>query len=336
MDLVTRYLGMDLRSPLVPSASPLSRDLDSARRLEDAGAGALVMHSLFEEAVRREEEDLPRFLHEQETGFSEAQSFLPAHWDFEHPLEDYVEDIRRLKGALEIPVIASLNGVTPGGWLRHAEEIQAAGADALELNLYYLPTDPEETSAQVEHRYIEVLQLLRGHLHLPINMKLSPWFSALPDMVRRLERAGAAGVTLFNRFYQPDINIDNLRLQPSLHPSTSGEVLLPMRWVALLHGRTELSLGAGSGVHSAADAIKLLLAGADVVHLCSVLLERGPGYLAEVLKGIGEWMEAQGFESVDEFRGRLSFLACADPGDLVRTGYIRILDSYSFPRAGMT
>ncbi len=336
MDLVTRYLGMDIRTPLVPSASPLARDLDSARRLEDAGAGALIMHSLFEEAVRGEEEGMSRFLHEQETGFGEAQSFLPAHWDFEHPLDDYLDNLRRLKEALEIPVVASLNGVSPGGWIKHAEEIQAAGADALELNVYYVPTDPDEDSAQVERRYIDLLQLLRGHLNLPINMKLSPWFSALPAMVRRLERAGASGVALFNRFYQPDINIDSLRLQPSLHPSTSGELLLPMRWIALLHGRTELSLGATSGIHTATDAIKLLLAGTDVVHLCSALLVHGPGHLETVLAGIREWMDAQGFESIDEFRGRLSYLACPDLGELVRTSYIRILDSYSFSPGVMT
>ncbi len=330
MDLSTPYLGLALDSCLVPSASPMTHSIDMAKELEDAGAGAIIMHSLFEEAITAEEEGMVRFLHHQETGFGEAESFLPAYQDFENALDLYLDNLRRLKEALGIPVIASLNGVTRGGWIEHGRELQEAGADALELNVYYIAADPELTSEEVEERYLNLLHDLREHINIPINMKLSPNFSSLANMVKRLDAAGAAGVSLFNRFYQPDINIDSLRTQPSLHPSTSAETLLRMHWIAILYGRGGLSLGATGGVHTAEDAIKLLLAGADVVHLCSALLERGPAYLTKVRNGIEAWMEEKGFESVEEFRGRVSQLHVPDPTEFERANYVRILDSYSF------
>jgi dihydroorotate dehydrogenase (fumarate) len=330
MDLTTSYLGLEIKSPLVPSASPLSRSLDMARELEDAGAGAIVMWSLFEEAITAESETMARFLSQQDTGFAEAGSFLPDHEDFAPGLELYLEGLRKLKEALDIPVVASLNGVTPGGWIEHGRELQQAGADALELNVYYVAADIEQTGAQVEERYLTLLRSLREHISIPINMKLSPTFSSIGNMVRRMEAAGANGVALFNRFYQPDINVDSMRLQPSLHPSTSPDALLAMRWIAILYGRTGLSLGATGGVHTPEDAIKLLLAGADVVHLCSALLAKGPAYLARVRTGIVDWMEEQGFESVDEFRGRVSALSVPNPAELERANYVNILDSYSF------
>ena len=330
MDLTTQYLAMEISTPLVPSASPLSRSIETAKELEDAGAGALIMHSLFEEAITAESETMVRFLHHQETGFAEADSFLPSHEDFPSGLDLYLENLRALKEALDIPVIASLNGVTPGGWIEHARELQAAGADGLELNVYYVAADIHQSGARVEARYLDLLRSLRQQIQIPINMKLSPSFSSLGHMVRQFDAAGANGVALFNRFYEPDINIDRLRLQPSLHPSTSAEALLPMRWIAILYGRTRLSLGATSGVHTPEDAIKLLLAGADVVHLCSALLEQGPSYLTQIRCGIEEWMEDQGFDSVGEFRGRVSALSVSNPAELERANYINILDSYSF------
>jgi len=330
MDLTTTYLGLELTSPIVPSASPLSRSVEMCREMEDAGAGAVIMYSLFEEAITAEEETMTRFLHHQEIGFGEAQSFLPSHEDFQGSLDRYLDNLAALKEGLEIPVIANLNGVTPGGWLRHAKELQEAGADALELNIYHVAGDPAQTGAAVEERYLEVLRALQGEISIPINMKLGPWFSSLANMVQRIEEAGAQGVALFNRFYQPDINVDSLRLQPSLHPSTSQDTLTTMRWIALLHGRTDLSLGATSGIHTAEDAIKLLLAGADVVHMASALLEHGPGHVRTVRNGVEEWMEEHGFESVEEFRGRVSQAAVPDPSELERANYIGILDSYSF------
>jgi dihydroorotate dehydrogenase (fumarate) len=330
MDLTTKYLGLEIDSPLVPSASPLSRSVDMCKEMEDAGAGAIIMWSLFEEAITAEAETAVRFLSEQDTGFAEASSFLPDHEDYAPGMEQYLDNLRRLKEALDIPVIASLNGVTPGGWIAHGKELQDAGADALELNVYYVAADIEQTGAEVEERYLSLLRTLREHIAIPINMKLSPTFSSIGNMVKRMEAAGASGVALFNRFYQPDINVDSLRLQPSLHPSTSPEALLAMRWIAILYGRTGLSLGATGGVHTPEDAIKLLLAGADVVHLCSALLAKGPGYLGHVRTGILDWMEEQGFESLDELRGRVSALSVPNPAEFERANYVNILDSYSF------
>ena len=333
MDLTTQYLGLTLENPLVPSASPLSKSLDLARELEDNGASAIIMWSLFEEAITAESESMVRFLHHQEIGFAETgRGFLPAWQDFESGLELYLENIRRLKEALEVPVVASLNGVTPSGWISHARELEQAGADALELNVYYVAGDISQTGAQVEERYLSLLRELRGHIQIPINMKLSPAFSSIGNLVTQMAAAGAKGVALFNRFYQPDINIDSLRLQPSLHPSTSAEALLAMRWIAILYGRIEgLSLGATGGVHTPEDAIKLLLAGADVVHLCSALLAKGPAYLRVIKQGITDWMEGQGFESVADFRGLVSALSVPNPAEFERANYVSILDSYSFP-----
>jgi len=329
MDLTTRYLGLDLKNPFVPSASPLSRSLEHAKRLEDSGASALIMYSLFEEVVSAETESMVRFLHHQETGFGEADSFLPSHEDFPGELDRYLEQVAALKASLDIPVIASLNGVTLGGWIDHAKEIQDAGADAIELNVYYVAGNIDEAGADVERRYLDLLHELKKHISIPINMKLSPSFSSIAHMVKKLDEAGADGVSLFNRFYQPDINIDTLRLVPSLHPSASHEALLAMRWIAILYGRTELSLGATSGIHTSEDAIKLLLAGADVVHLCSSLLQHGPEHLKTVIDGLTVWMEDQGFDDIDLVRGRVSQMAVANPAEFERANYINVLDSHS-------
>ncbi len=330
MNLTTNYLGLELKNPLVPSASPLSKCLPAARALEDQGAAAIIMSSLFEEAVTAETESLARFLDHQETGFAEAGGgFLPHQEDFASGLDQYLEHLRKLKETLGIPVIASLNGVTPGGWLKHAVDLQQAGADALELNVYFVAADLRQSGAEVEARYLSLLQELRGKVQIPINMKLSPMFSSIGHLVGQLAGAGANGVSLFNRFYQPDIRIDSLRLQARLAPSTSAEALLAMRWIALLYGRIEgLSLGATGGIHTAEDAIKLLLAGADVVHLCSALLEKGPAHLAVILKGIEDWMGEQGFTTIEDFRGRVSALRVQNPAEFERANYLSVLNSY--------
>ncbi|MBK5968080.1 MULTISPECIES: dihydroorotate dehydrogenase-like protein [Thiorhodovibrio] len=332
MDLTTPYLGMSLKNPLVPSASPLSKSVDMSKELEDGGASALIMYSLFEEAIRAETEGMERFQINQGTGFAEADDgFLPDWQEFSTSLDQYLENLRKLKEALDIPVIASLNGVTPGGWIEHGKQLEQAGADALELNVYYIAADITQNGQQVEDRYIELLKQLKGQIKIPVNMKLSSSFSSVGNMVQRLAASGADGVAMFNRFYQPDINIDSLRLQPSLHPSTSAEALLAMRWVAILYGRVEnLSIGATGGIHTPEDVIKLLLAGADVVHLCSVLLKKGAGEIPKMLTGLEHWMEEHGFESVSDMRGRMSALAIPNPAEFERANYVNILDSYSF------
>ena len=329
MDLTSTWLGMSLKNPFVPSASPLSRSLDASKRLEDAGAAAIVMYSLFEEAVRAEEEGMTRFLHHPETGSAEAtNSYLPNHQDFPGELDCYLEQVASLKATLEIPVIASLNGVTAGGWMKHATEIADAGADALELNTYYVAADIGEEGLEVEQRYVTVLSELREQISIPINMKLSPFFSSVGNMVKKLEAAGAAGVSLFNRFYQPDIQIDGMRLQHALTPTRSTDALLAMRWAAMLHGRVGCSIGTTGGIYTTEDAIKMLLAGADVVHLCHVLLQKGPQHLSTLIGELGEWMEQQGFDQLSDLRGRMSQVSVQDPSDYERLNYIRVLESY--------
>jgi len=329
MDLATNYLGMTLKNPLVPSSSPLSRSLEMARLMEDSGAGAIIMHSLFEEAVTRENAAMERFLHGADGGTQDPDDDFGKAMDFPGELDRYLEQVAALKATLEIPVIASLNCVRGGGWLNHATEIADAGADALELNIYFLAGDIGEPGARVEQRYVDLLRELKKRVGIPVNMKLTPSFSSVGNMVKQLEAAGASGVSLFNRYYQPDIDIDKLRMSTHLRPSSSGEVLLPMMWMALLYGRTNLSLGATSGVHEVEDVIKLLLAGADVVHLCSLLMEKGPQQLKLLLGGLEQWMKRQDFESISDVRGRLSQLNVDDPASLERCNYLKVLESFN-------
>jgi len=331
IDLSTDYLGLKLKNPLVPSASPLSRKLDDAKRLEDAGAAALVMYSLFEEELRSEEAMLDRFLLDQAIGHAESSGFMPEPQAYRSGLDHYLEQIHALKSSLEIPVIASLNGVSLSGWVELGAELQEAGADALELNVYYVAGNAEQSGQQVEDRYIELLKSLRAKVNLPIVMKLAPQFSSLPNFVRKLEAAGAQGVSLFNRFFQPDINLEDLSIIDQLKLSTSADSLLAMRWMAILHGRTQLTLAATGGVHTSEDALKMLLAGADVVHMASALLLHGPYRLTEVLKGMESWMEAREYESVGQMKGSLSQQHQKDPSVFARESYIRVLDSFNPP-----
>ncbi len=328
MDLRTHYLGMELKNPLVPSASPLSRSIDMARRLEDAGAAALVMYSMFEEELLHDQEITDGFLHNQAIGHAEATSFLPVHGDMPSKEDRYLEQLQRLKQSLEIPVIASLNGVTPGGWIQHGTALQQAGADALELNVYYIAGDLEQSGADVEQRYVDILTELRKHVTIPIAMKLSPQFSSVANMVKRLEQAGANGVSLFNRFYQPDIDIDSLRVAPQLHLSSSADSLLAMRWIAILYGKVKLTLAATGGIHTASDAAKLLLAGADVTHLCSTLLLHGPKQLTKILTGLRHWLDESPYESLDQLKGVLSQRHAGDATAYARANYVQMLDSY--------
>jgi dihydroorotate dehydrogenase (fumarate) len=329
IDLSTTYMGLALSNPLVPSASPQTRSLDTARQLEDAGAAAIVMHSLFEEELSHQEESMDRFLIHQDIGHAEADSFLPFHPEYKHGLDQYLEQLQALKQALDIPVIASLNGISLHGWLKHGKELEQAGADALELNVYYVAADPNQSAADVEKRYLDILRELRRHVTLPIAMKLSPQFSALPHFVSQLEKAGADAVSLFNRFYQPDIELESGSIIPHLQLSRPAEALLAIRWIAILYGRVSLSLAATGGIHNASDAAKLLLSGADIIHLCSVLLKNGPQYLAEIKRGLEEWLERSEYDSVSDLKGRLSQSHVDDPSAFEHANYVWVLDSYT-------
>jgi dihydroorotate dehydrogenase (fumarate) len=334
IDLSTDYLGLRLKNPLVPSASPLSRNIDTALRLEDAGAAALVMYSLFEEELHAEDAMLERFLLHAELGHGEADSFLPDLGEFQGGLERYLSHLHQLKRRLEIPVVASLNGVSPSGWVELGRALEQAGADALELNVYHVAADMLESGEAVEARYLSLLRELRSVVSLPIVMKLSPFFSSLPNFVKQLELAGAQGVALFNRFYQPDIDLDKLIVVDQLHLSYPDEALLRIRWLSILHGRTQLTLAATGGVHSESEALKLLLVGADVVHLASCLLQHGPDKLTEILAAMQNWMEEKEYESVAQLKGSMSQKNLSDPAAMARSSYLRVLDSFS-PRPGV-
>lgn len=329
IDLTTDYLGFKLANPLIASASPLSRSLDSARRLEDAGAAAIVMFSLFEEELRHQEDAAARFLINQSIGHGEADSFLPFDSHYQHGLDHYLEQLAALKRALKIPVIASLNGTSLDGWVDHGKLLQEAGADALELNVYYLSADINESGAEVEARYLELLKALRKQVSIPIAMKLSPYFSGLAHFIKNLEQAGADGVVLFNRFYQPDIDLDNLQVISQLQWSKSADAQLSLLWVALLYGKLKLSLATTSGVHTAGDALKLILAGADATQLCSVLLKHGPDYLATIKSDLLNWLDQNDYVSIAELKGQLSQQRCSNPGIFERSNYINLLDSFS-------
>ena len=332
MDLATTYLDLELKNPLVVSASPLSRSLDSARRLEDAGMAALVMYSLFEEELLNEQQALEHFMHARDIGFAEATSPLPVPGEYRSGLDDYLEQLHRLKEALAVPVIASLNGVSTNGWVEHGRQLQEAGADALELNVYHVAANADEDGAAVEARYVELLGELRKQVTIPIAMKLSPQFSALAALARRLADAGADGLVLFNRFYQPDIDLDSLEVVPSLKLSTPDELLLRMRWIALLRGRVDLSLAATGGVHGTEEVLKVLLAGADVAQMCSALLQHGPQHLTQTLDGLTRWLEEREYASLRQMIGSVSQQKSPDPAAFERANYMQILHDYTPPR----
>lgn len=328
-DLSTRYLGLKLQNPLVPSASPLSRDLDTAMQMEDAGASALVMYSLFEEEIRHGEQQMLRFLHEQEIGHAEAESYLPVPGAYTSELDAYLEQLTALKSSLDIPIIASLNGISLDGWVEHGKLLQEAGADALELNVYYIAADANEPSAEVEGRYVQLLRELKQHVTLPITMKLSPQFSSVTHMVKLLEAAGADGVALFNRFFQPDIDLETREVTPTLEYSRSEDALLRIRWVAILYGQVKLSLAVTGGIYTAEDALKAMMAGADVTHLCSALLVHGTQRLTEIRDAMNAWLDEHEYESVQQLKGSVSRRHAIDPAAFERANYVEVLDTYT-------
>jgi dihydroorotate dehydrogenase (fumarate) len=328
IDLSTEYLGLKLDNPLVPSSSPLTGELDSAKKLEDAGASALVLPSLFEETIEHEQKQLERFVYSQALGHSEAQSYQPIPEDYSSELDNNLERIQKFKSALDIPVIASLNGISTNGWIDSGKELQQAGADALELNAYYIAADPDTTGEEVENRYLQLLSDLREHVTIPVTMKLSPQFSSLANMVVKLQQGGAHGVSLFNRFYQPDIDLETLHIKPHIELSSSMESLVRIRWIALIRGRVDLSIAATGGLHRTEDIVKALLVGADITHLCSVLLKNGPEYIAILKQELHDWLEQREYTSVTQMKGSVSKSCAINPAALEHSNYMHVIKSY--------
>ena len=328
IDLSTEYLGLKLANPLVPSSSPLTGELDSARQLEDAGASALVLPSLFEEAIEHEQKELERFVHSQALGSYEAQSYQPIPEEYDSELDNYLSRIEQFKSSLDIPVIASLNGISTSGWIDTGKQLQQAGADALELNVYYIAGDPGVSGVDVENRYLQLLADLREHISIPVTMKLSSQFSSVANMVSKLQQAGAQGVSLFNRFYQPDIDLETLHVKPSLELSSSAESLLRIRWIALIRGRVDLSIAATGGFHQTEDIVKALLVGADVTHLCSVLLKQGPEHISVLRQDLQHWLQEHEYDSVAQMKGSVSHSCAINPAALEHSNYMHVIKSY--------
>lgn len=334
LDLRTTYLGLSLHNPLVASASPLSKKLDTVRRLEDAGAAAVVMYSLFEEQIQHDSYELDHYLNRGTDTYAESLSYFPdmGHYYNMGP-EPYLQHLHRVKQAVSIPVIGSLNGVSTGGWIEYAHKIEQAGADALELNIYYLPTDQDLTSAELEDMYVQLVRDVRATVKIPIAIKLSPFFTSIPNIAKRFVQAGADGLVLFNRFYQPNFDLEELEVVPDLELSTSHDLRLPLRWIALLYGRIHTDFALTSGVHTAQDVLKAIMAGANVTMLASSLLLNGIGRLMHILSDMQSWMEEHEYPSLTLMRGSMSQQAVAEPAAFERANYMKALNSYdSFVR----
>lgn len=329
MNLTTTYLGLTLRSPLVPAAAaPLSEDIDNIRRMEDAGAGAVVLHSLFEEQLIREKFELHHHLTYGTESFAESLTYFPEPEEFHVGPELYLEHIRQAKESVSIPIIASLNGYTPGGWVEYAQMMQQAGADAIELNVYYVPTEMNLSGAEVEQNYINILRDVKSEVTIPVAMKLSPFFSNMANMAKRLDDAGANALVLFNRFYQPDIDLDHLEVYPHLILSTPQAARLPMRWIAILYGRLRADLAATGGIQKGQDALKMLMVGAKITQLCSVLLRHGIGHIQVLETEMRRWMEEHEYESVEQMQGSMSQIYCPDASAFERAQYMKAIQSF--------
>jgi len=325
MKLATNYLGLKLKNPVMPGASPMATKLDTVRRLEDAGAAAIQMHSLFEEQITSQQ--LAEFAHTENPAdsFAEAVSYFPHREDYVLGPDRYLEQISKIKEACAIPVIGSLNGISIGGWTDHARLIQQAGADALELNVYYVATNPNESGTEVEKRTLDILEAVKASVTIPVAVKLSSYFSSPGNFAKQLDARGAAGVVMFNRFYQPDINIEELEAVPFLELSNSVELRQRLRWIAIIHGHIKADLALSGGVHSFEDIIKGIMVGANVVQLVSSLLKQGPEFLTKVLGELTAWMETHEYESIDQMRGSMSHARCPDPSVYERGNYLKVL-----------
>ena len=333
MDLSTKYLGLQLRTPLVASASPLSQEVSGIRALEDAGASAVVLYSLFEEQLRQENLELERDLNAGTESFAESLTYFPKSGEFHTGPEGYLNHIRKAKEAVDIPIIASLNGATLGGWTKYAKQVEQAGADAIECNLYFIPTNTEVLGSEIEKIYTDILREVKISVHIPVSAKLSPFFSNLANMAKRLDQMGTDDLVLFNRFYQPDIDLEELEIKPNVLLSSPQELRLPLTWIGILYGRVRASLAATTGVHNPEDVIKLLMVGADVTMLCSALLRHGIGHLRHVEQGVRKWMEEHEYESVQQLQGSMSQLRCPDPGAFERAQYMRAVKSLEHVQA---
>jgi dihydroorotate dehydrogenase (fumarate) len=329
MDLSTTYLGLKLAHPVVVGASPLCGDLDTVRRLEDAGAAALVMNSVFEEQITRERGRTDDDIDSNVNAFAEASSFFPRPSEFRFEPDEYLEQIHRIRAAVGIPVIGSLNGTTASGWLSYARLIEQAGAQALELNVYHVATDPAEDAATVERRAIDIVRAVKGSVKLGVAVKLSPFFSSLAHLATRLEEAGADGLVLFNRFYQPDIDVNELEVRPELHLSDPSELLLRLRWLAILSGQRRLDLSCSGGVHASVGAVKAVMAGASTVQMVSAILRHGPAQVSTIVDGLRLWCDKLGYASVGEMRGCMNLARCPDPSAFERGNYMRVLQSWA-------
>lgn len=332
MSLETRYLGLALKSPLVVSASPISEEIDHIKRCEEAGAAAVVVYSLFEEQLQKDRYELYQNLSGRKQGIAEALGFGSKRKEFPRDPEEHLNHIRKAKAAVQIPIIASLNGNTLGGWMDFAKKIEEAGADALELNLYDFPADPGISSDQIEKNYLEIVRAVREKVKLPLALKLSPYFTNVGYMAKQFEAAGADGLVLFNRFYQPDIDLDALEVRPDILLSGSHAMRLPMHWIAVLFDRVRMDLAATSGIHTGEDVVKMIMAGANVTMLCSILLSRGIAHLSVIEQELKQWMEKHKHESVDEMRGCMSQKNCSNPDVFERVQYIHSLHSYKFEK----
>ena len=329
MDLRTKYMGMELRSPLVVSASPLSEKIDNIKKMEDSGAGALVIYSLFEEQIKLEELELDHLTTFGTEAFAESLSYFPEQDEYRIGPEEYLEHIRKAKEAVDIPVIASLNGSTEGGWTDYAKKMEQAGADALELNVYYIPTNINLTGEEVELTYLHILRSVKESINIPVAIKISPFFSNMANMAKRLDETGANALVLFNRFYQPDIDLETLEVFPNLLLSSPAAMRLPMRWIAILKGKLHADLAATGGIHTGEDAIKMLLVGANVTMFCSALLRNGIGYLKTIETDMINWLTEKEYESVAQMIGSMSQKKVTDPSAFERAQYMKALTKYT-------
>jgi dihydroorotate dehydrogenase (fumarate) len=327
-DLSTTYMGLNLKNPVVPSASPLSRDIGDIKWMEDAGAGAVVLYSLFEEQIGLEQEELNHVLSRGAQSLADASGYFPSQLEYTRSPDDYVEHVRKAKEAVDIPIIASMNGISRGGWLDYSKMIEEAGADGLELNIYFIPTTSRLFGLDVETLYLDILGSVKKQVNIPVAVKLSPFFTALPNFADRLADGGADALVLFNRFYQPDIDVASDDIAPNLTLSVPADMRLPLRWIAILYGEIDTSLALTSGVHSADDVLKAIMAGADVANVCSVLLKEGIGKITDLLDGVSKRLDEKGHSSLGEIKGNLSLQSYVEPWAFERASYLKLLQSY--------
>ena len=328
MDLTTSYMGLKLKNPIVPSASPLSEKVDTVKALEDAGAAAIVVYSLFEEQITHEANALDFYLSQTGESYAEALSYFPHTEDFKLGPDEYLNHISKIKQSVDIPIIGSLNGVSVGGWMKYAKNIEEAGADGLELNVYYIPTDNNLPGSQVEQIYINNLMAVKENISIPVAVKLSPYFSSMANLAKKLDSAGANALVMFNRFYQPDFDLETLEVVPNLTLSSKWELRLPLRWLAILYGNVKASLAATSGVQDYEDILKVVMAGGDVAMMCSELLRHGPERIQQILKGLENWMEEKEYVSIEQMKGSMSQKSVAEPAAFERANYMKTLQSF--------